>query len=1087
MKRYALTLKILLGLFATLAVMVMLLGWRLSIGPIALDWAGDYLKTALAAGEEDLSIDFRDAVLIWRKNDETVSSNTSGFQVIFYEVEIVDSKNDYTLNLPEAGARFSGLAMLRGLLAPTDVEITGLSINYTLGPDVWKSTDDRPFMEKLEVFLENLQNSNSLPFQMAQQLLSPPKSSVVAGYLRQVSLLDTDIILSDQLSGHKWQIPSANLNLQRADLGLSVSLSGNINMASTRIMPLDIFMLFDNVKKEAVTTVEFSSLRPSALAGKVEALSGLANLDIPAKGNVQFTIDNNFDIPVMAFNLALGRGQINPAGIYPQPLNITHAALSGHILKNESSVVMDTISLLLGKTHINGAGLLYGSLDRPGITINADITDLPFLDLKTYWPGQFGKGAYKWIAKNIDAGIVPEGKLEVNVKPNMWPKEQDEGQEALPAKAVLPPESLVFKFDFNNIKAHYLRPMPILSDMSGQAELNLRTFHLKASGGKIKDLAIKKADLLFTDIHLKGKGLADITLELDGTVEEILRVIDYKPLGYPTKYGIKQGSITGQASAVVSLSFPLLKKISLRDVTFDVNADVTSLSIPKLNDSLAIEDGQMHLFVDGKGITAEGNITLNGVKFATKWLENFDKLAELPTQYVINGMIEGAEWEHLHLPFDPYIEGPVEIDLALYGKGGALRKGNGQFNLMTSHSSFAPIGWVKEKGKAGHVGFDLQFDKPGQINIKNILLQSDNLKADLEVVMVDGWVSRFFIPKLTMKDTDIIMLMEWNEEKNYYLSSLTGTSFHVSPLIDILMSTSGDDEKINLPDFNIVADVDNLLAKNNVHMKEIKLTAIYREQDFTHLAFDGKLSNDKDISVTVVPNVENRKLEFTSNDAGEALRGLGMFNLGIGGDMRLTADMVKHERGISLGGQLEVSKFKVTESPGFSKLLAEKKFEKAQEELQKGGLSFNDFNMEFRTYNGVMEISKGRARGSNLGITIEGVVDQAYDEMNIKGTLIPAYGLNSLLSNIPLIGTILTGGKGQGIFAATYSISGPLDDPEVSINPLSALAPGILRSIFSAIGSNKKKTLREQAEEMEEIIPNTSPNPTDEPKQDPPN
>lgn len=1082
MKRYALPLKILLGLFASLAVVVMLLGWRLSIGPVALDWAGDYLKKALVSGEENISIDFRDAVLTWRGQDEGVFSQNSGLQVIFYELKITDSKNDFTLNLPEAGARFSGLAMLRGLLAPIDVEITGLSINYTLGSDFWESTDDRPFMEKLGEFLEKLQNSNSVPFKMAQELLAPPKPSSVAGYLRQISLLDTHITLTDQTSGHKWQIPEAHLNLQRTDLGLSVSLSGDINMASTRIMPIDVFMLFDNVKKEAITTVEFSSLRPSALAGKVEALSGLASLDIPAKGNVEFTIDHNFDIPVMAFNFSLGRGQINPGGIYPEPLNITHAALSGHILKNESSIILDNISLLLGKTHILGAGLLYGSGDRPGIRIKADITDLPFLDLKTYWPGQFGKGAYKWIAKNIDAGIVPKGKLVVDIKPEMWPEVRDE---KIPAKAVLPPDSLTFKFAFNNIKAHYLRPMPILTDMSGKAELNLRTFHLKATGGKIDKLSIKKADLIFTDIHLKGKGQANITLDLEGTVEEILRVIDHKPLGYPSKYGIKQGSITGLATAVVSLNFPLLKKISLRDVSFNVEAQIRDLAIPKLNESLAIEDGQMHLYVDDKGINAEGNITLNGVELDAVWLEKFDKTEELPTKYTINGFIEGAEWEQLHLPFDPYIEGPVEIDLTLLGKGGSLVKGNGQFNLLGSKSSFAPIGWEKEKGKAAHLGFDLQFNGPGRINIRNIILQSDSLQADMEIDLVDDWVTRFFIPKLTMKDTDMAMLMEWDDEEKLYLSSLGGRSFYGPPLIDILMSTGGDDEKINLPDFNLEAQVDNLLIKNNVMIKAIKLSAIYRKQDFTHLTFDGKFSEDKNIKITVVPDGDNRKLEFTSNDAGEALRGLGIFNLGIGGDMRITADMVKHEYGISLGGHAEATKFKVIESPGFSKLLAEKKFKKAKEEMQKGGLSFNDYKMEFRTYNGIMEISKGRARGSNLGITIDGSVDQAYDEISISGTLTPAYGLNSLLGNIPLIGTILTGGKGQGIFAATYSISGPLDDPNVKINPLSALAPGIFRSIFTAIGGGRKKTMREQAEEMEKIIPNTKPEPDPKPQKEP--
>ena len=46
------------------------------------------------------------------------------------------------------------------------------------------------------------------------------------------------------------------------------------------------------------------------------------------------------------------------------------------------------------------------------------------------------------------------------------------------------------------------------------------------------------------------------------------------------------------------------------------------------------------------------------------------------------------------------------------------------------------------------------------------------------------------------------------------------------------------------------------------------------------------------------------------------------------------------------------------------------------------------------------------------------------------------------------IGRILTGGEGEGLFAATYRAEGPLDDPKVSVNPLAALAPGFLRGLF---------------------------------------
>jgi hypothetical protein len=41
--------------------------------------------------------------------------------------------------------------------------------------------------------------------------------------------------------------------------------------------------------------------------------------------------------------------------------------------------------------------------------------------------------------------------------------------------------------------------------------------------------------------------------------------------------------------------------------------------------------------------------------------------------------------------------------------------------------------------------------------------------------------------------------------------------------------------------------------------------------------------------------------------------------------------------------------------------------------------------------------------------------------------------------------------KGGGVFAARYSVTGPLKSPQVSVNPLSALTPGFLRGLFGVL------------------------------------
>jgi len=83
-----------------------------------------------------------------------------------------------------------------------------------------------------------------------------------------------------------------------------------------------------------------------------------------------------------------------------------------------------------------------------------------------------------------------------------------------------------------------------------------------------------------------------------------------------------------------------------------------------------------------------------------------------------------------------------------------------------------------------------------------------------------------------------------------------------------------------------------------------------------------------------------------------------------------------------------------------------------------------------------------------VGVSADGYIDRPKNLVALKGSMVPAYGLNSVLSNIPLLGDILASKKGEGIIGITYSATGNADEPKISVNPLSVLTPGILRRIF---------------------------------------
>ena len=121
----------------------------------------------------------------------------------------------------------------------------------------------------------------------------------------------------------------------------------------------------------------------------------------------------------------------------------------------------------------------------------------------------------------------------------------------------------------------------------------------------------------------------------------------------------------------------------------------------------------------------------------------------------------------------------------------------------------------------------------------------------------------------------------------------------------------------------------------------------------------------------------------------------------------------------------------------------------AIEMLQGNGMPFDRFDAPFTYVDSILQLDEARATSLSMGLTMSGAIDIENDLVDIEGTIVPAYLLNTALSGIPVIGDILTGSDGEGLFAATYQMEGARADPDVFVNPLAALAPGILRELFT--------------------------------------
>jgi hypothetical protein len=171
-----------------------------------------------------------------------------------------------------------------------------------------------------------------------------------------------------------------------------------------------------------------------------------------------------------------------------------------------------------------------------------------------------------------------------------------------------------------------------------------------------------------------------------------------------------------------------------------------------------------------------------------------------------------------------------------------------------------------------------------------------------------------------------------------------------------------------------------------------------------------------------------------------------------GGKMNLTATMpgpanTSVDNNPDYSGRLTITDFNMVNQPFLSRLFSAVSFTGVADLLGGNGISVDKLDVPFTSKNSVISIKDGVVSGT-VGGTADGYIDRPKNLVALKGSLVPAYGLNSLISNIPVIGDILASKKGEGIIGVTYSATGNADQPNISTNPLSALTPGILRRIF---------------------------------------
>ena len=270
-----------------------------------------------------------------------------------------------------------------------------------------------------------------------------------------------------------------------------------------------------------------------------------------------------------------------------------------------------------------------------------------------------------------------------------------------------------------------------------------------------------------------------------------------------------------------------------------------------------------------------------------------------------------------------------------------------------------------------------------------------------------------------------------------------------------LIDDDDDDDKMwdTTPDTDINIAVDKLWTNDKVSIRNFAGSAqILNKIGINEMHLVGNFKSNKNnpnhkpylkLDYTPRPNKEYL-LSIDSNDAGSTLRFLRLYDYVRGGYLSINGKRGADKKFI---GHAKARDFNVIKTNVFAKLLTLASFTGFVDMLSGDGIAFTHFDAPFEYYKSRFILKDAKGFGNVIGISLDGGYHAKYQEFDIRGLIAPAYGLNTFLGKIPLVGTLLSGKDGT-VFAVNYQIVGNIDEPMIDINPLSALSPNSLKDLW---------------------------------------
>lgn len=1000
------------------------------------------------------------------------------------DIRLIDAGGRSLLTLPEALVALDPAGLLSGKARPSSVRLIGARLA------VRRDVDGR-----LDLQFAGTGGVGPKTVEEVLDTVARVFSAPAFGALRTIEAEGLTLTMIDERAGRSWNLGDGRLTIENrpdevmAELGLTLIGTDIPAQATLRLAT-------DKATGAARLQARLNNMAAADLAAVSPPLAWLGAVSAPISGGLSASVSDKGAVAEMRADLSLGTGSIQP-GTGAAAIPFDRAGLSLRYDQTTARLELTDLEVQSKSLRLRAAG--HGDLMdasggplRPGDLPDHLLAQIAFsevivdpeglfqepvrfptgaLDLRLRLaPLQLDIGQLSLVDADGDRLLLagklaaePEGwaaALDVSLDRTdadrllkLWPVSavpktrswfaENVGQADLAdvqaALRLTPgePPRLTLGYEFAEAEVRVVRTLPPVLGARGHATLEDKVYTVQLERGHIvppEGGRIEADGSVFQVPDVTQRpATAKITLHTASSLTAALSLLDQPPFSFFSKAGQPVNLGDGRAELTATLVMPLKQKVTLPDVTFVVAGRILELTSPALVPGRILRAPEVAVAVDNRGLSLSGKGSLDLLPVDLTYRRDFgpDQNGRARIDGTVTLSDAALRDLGVELPAGTVAgEGPATVGIAL--ENGVPPQLTMTSDLVGLRLRLDALGWSKAAATRG--ALDLEARLTGAPVVERLVLTAPGLDAEGEITtQAGGGLDEARFSRVRAGDwLDAAVTLVGNGAGQVPDVAVTGGRIDLRAMPD----GGGGGGPVNLA-------LDRLTISDGIAMTDFR--GDFDTRGGMNGRFTGRINGGGAVQGTVTPSERGNVVRIVSEDAGAVMASAGIFDKGRGGSLDLT--LVPRGPEGQYDGRARFSRMRVQDAPALAELLSAVSVVGLLEQLNGEGLAFNSGDVTFILTPDAVEITQGSAVGASLGISFAGLY-QTGGRLDLQGVISPIYLVNGL-------GQIFSR-RGEGFFGFNYALSGSVDAPKVSVNPLSVLTPGMFREIFRAAPPNLK-------------------------------